>query len=90
MTIIPLTSLPEIKQALALGPVYCDITTPTATRIPVRDVRRFKATALDKLASQTSQTEWTNRFNQGHAKGYEVLVLEGWHVPERVYREISK
>lgn len=89
-TVTPLISYDEIKRGLALGAVYCDITSPAAMRIPVRDVRKFKPTSLDKLAAQTSQSEWTARFNQGNVKGYEVLVLEGWHVPERVYRETVK
>lgn len=82
-----LTSLVDIKAALKLGPVYCDIAQPAARRLPVRDVRKFKASTLDRVTAGLSQTEWTTRFQTGTQLGYEVLLLEGWHVPEKVWRE---
>jgi len=83
-----LTTLTDVKRALTLGPVWCDITMPAANHIIVRNVRPFRVTALDKLARESnSETEWTSRYDQGKLVGFEVQVLEGWRVPERVYME---
>lgn len=81
---IQLTNLKDIKAALKLGPVFCDITAPAANGLPVRDVRKFKKEGLHGTDT-LSQTEYISRFSQGLRVSYEVLVLEGWHVPERVY-----
>lgn len=81
----PLTTLKDIKTALALGPVWCDITMPAANRITVRNVRKFADKALDGLTGESA--EWTSRYEQGKRVGFEVQVLEGWRVPEKVYIE---
>ena len=79
-----LTIFADIKRALTLGPVFCDIAQPHAKGLPVRNVRRFNKTALGSTDT-LDQNEWTSRMYQGLQKGYEVEVLEGWHVPEKVY-----
>jgi hypothetical protein len=85
-TRIPLTDLKDVQAALKLGPVFCDIASPSANKIPVRDVRRFRADkALDGIP--TNDPLWISRHAQGIAVGFEVQVLEGWRIPERVYTE---
>lgn len=78
-----LTALKDVKAALALGPVWCDITAPAANHIIVRNVRNFKVEQLDGIVGD----DWTSRYEQGKRVGFEVQVLEGWRVPERVYTE---
>jgi len=76
----------DILRALKLGFVFCDITNPQANHLPVRDVRAFKTNrSLEGIP--LNNPKWTELAFQGNAKGYEVLVLEGWKVPERVYTE---
>ena len=78
--------LADVKAALKLSPVFCDIASPSALRVPVRDVRRFRTDkALDGIP--TNDPLWISRHAQGTAVGFEVLVLEGWRIPERVYTE---
>lgn len=84
MTQTELTTFLEIKTALTIGPVLCDITSPHAKRLPVRAVRKFNAA---KLNSALSTDEFTSIHYQGTLRGFEVQVLEGWRVPERVYVE---
>lgn len=82
--LVELTTLKDIQTALGGGIVFCDLAQPSVRKIPVRDVRRFNERKLDKTNTITTE-EWTSLAFQGKAKGYEVLTLEGWHVPEKVY-----
>lgn len=79
-----LTTLKEVQAALKLGPVWCDITAPAANHIIVRNIRKFEVEAIDAVRDDQ---DWTSRFETGSRVGFEVQVLEGWRVPERVYVE---
>ncbi len=80
---ITLDSLSEIQLALKTQIVFCDLI--KGKGIPVRKVRVFQPRITIEKAP-----EWTDRAFQGEAKGYEVLALEGWSVPERVYYVVRK
>jgi hypothetical protein len=83
---IDLDSYQDIRKALKHGPVYCDIVTPNAKHIPVRDTRKFNPDRSLRMVD-IKDPKWTDLCYIGQQKGYEVLTLEGWHVPERVYLE---
>ncbi len=79
---VHLDTLAEVMIALKTQIVFCDLI--KGTGIPVRQVRPFKS---DQIARDIPATDplWTERLFLGQAKGFEVLTLEGWNVPERVY-----
>lgn len=66
--------------ALKTQIVFCD--TLKGKHIPVRNARAFKVQAIP---SDLTAAQWTDRNFLGKQKGFEVLTLEGWSVPERVY-----
>lgn len=78
---IDLETYKDIDEALKKYIVFADLIKGKGAR--VSDVRKFTHKSLDRLSSK--DPEWTSRHAQGTAKGYEVLTLEGWSVPERVY-----
>lgn len=74
--------LAAVLLALKTRIVFCD--TFKGKHIPVRAVRPFKTDNRPRDLDSKAP-EWTDRAFLGKQKGFEVLTLEGWSVPERVY-----
>ncbi len=84
---IYLESLADVLLALKTQIVFCDLI--KGTGVPVCNARRFTAANIPKDIS-TKDPLWTTRAFRGTAMGFEVLTLEGWSVPEKVYYVVKK